>query len=49
MDKNINDSSKRPLLAPTVKFGRERKSVEEKAEILDPQLTVGGSFREMWH
>ncbi|XP_077065257.1 uncharacterized protein LOC143716740 isoform X33 [Siphateles boraxobius] len=33
MDKKINDSSKRPLLAPTVKLGRKRKSIEERAEI----------------
>jgi len=35
-DKNINDSSKRPLLAPTVKFAPKRKSVEERAEVKMP-------------
>jgi hypothetical protein len=34
MEKNQQtDSSKRPLLAPTVKVGRKRKSIEERAEI----------------
>nr|XP_055038850.1 uncharacterized protein LOC129426501 isoform X5 [Misgurnus anguillicaudatus] len=33
MEKQQTDSSKRPLLAPTLKVGRKRKSVEERAEI----------------
>ncbi|KAJ8251694.1 hypothetical protein GJAV_G00224100 [Gymnothorax javanicus] len=32
MEKKDSDSSKRPLLAPTTKVGRKRKSPEEKAE-----------------
>ncbi|CAM4698373.1 unnamed protein product [Leuciscus chuanchicus] len=33
MEKKQTDSSKRPLLVPTVKVGRKRKSVEERAAI----------------